>query len=154
MQRMTNISATHCPQAEFGVHEQFMDAARRELKEETGLDVKRFIIIHPGAYTSAGGTSERISLVLAIVDMSEAGGVHGHPDETEDLKSVIMKASDFIRAGHNGNLRDLSTLSAAAYLSAHRSKIRRDFTKAAQKKKSHESQPKERTSYKKLKHGK
>jgi len=38
-------------------------AARRELKEETGLDVVRFVGISPPIYSSAGMTDESVAMV-------------------------------------------------------------------------------------------
>ncbi|HEY5809138.1 MAG TPA: NUDIX domain-containing protein, partial [Povalibacter sp.] len=53
-----------------------VDAAIREMKEETGLELCSPIVVHPGAYVSSGGTSERIALVFGLVDTREATGVH------------------------------------------------------------------------------
>jgi ADP-ribose pyrophosphatase len=39
------------------------DAARRELREETGLDITRFLSASPPLYSSAGMTDESITLV-------------------------------------------------------------------------------------------
>jgi ADP-ribose pyrophosphatase len=43
--------------------ETVVDAARRELKEETGLNVTRFLSASPPLYSSAGMTDESITLV-------------------------------------------------------------------------------------------
>ena len=49
-------------------------AAVREMHEEAGLELKNPRLIHDGAFVSSGGTSEKISLVVGIVDTSKAGG--------------------------------------------------------------------------------
>jgi len=46
------------------------EAARRELKEETGLDVDEIIDVLPGGYSSAGMTDEKVSVILCRVSGS------------------------------------------------------------------------------------
>jgi ADP-ribose pyrophosphatase len=48
--------------------ETIQEAARRELKEETGLEVTRFIKIGPPIYSSAGMTDEAVSMVYVECD--------------------------------------------------------------------------------------
>jgi hypothetical protein len=55
--------------------ETVLQAAVREMREETGLDLSDPVLIHPGAYVSSGGTSEKIAIVYGTVDTSQAGGV-------------------------------------------------------------------------------
>jgi ADP-ribose pyrophosphatase len=100
-----------------------IDAARREMLEETGLVLNNPSIIHPGAYVSAGGTSERITLVFGLVDMSKAGGVHGHAAEGEDIKSVIVKSDDFIKHAESGALKDMKSLVAAFWLANNKTRL-------------------------------
>src|ERR1700760_3135309 len=45
-----------------------LEAAVREMREETGLELCDPVIIHPGAFVSSGGTTERIVLVFGKVD--------------------------------------------------------------------------------------
>ena len=68
-------------------NESALQAAVREMKEESGLDLRNPVLIHPGAYVSSGGTSEKISIVYGTVDAGHAGGrpwqsgrARGHPD--------------------------------------------------------------------------
>src|SRR5262249_30271951 len=62
-----------------------IDAAVREMQEEAGLALSSPVLMHPGAFVSSGGTSEKITLVYGIVDTQGAdGGVHGNPEENED----------------------------------------------------------------------
>jgi ADP-ribose pyrophosphatase len=56
-------------------HESPEAAASREMREETGLELREPRVIHPGAYVSSGGTSEKITLVFGLVDTTHAGGV-------------------------------------------------------------------------------
>lgn len=101
-----------------------LDAARREMKEEAGLDLLDARIIHPGAYVSSGGTSEKIVIVLGIVDSSQAGGIHGNPEEREDIRTVVSSAADFIDRVRGGDISDLKTLVAGYWLADNREALR------------------------------
>ena len=71
-------------------NEDALEAAKREMLEELGLDLTEARLIHPGAYVSSGGTSEKIIIVVGLVDASSAGGVHGNPNENEDILAVVF----------------------------------------------------------------
>ena len=89
-----------------------LNAAVREMHEEAGLVLRDPVLIHPGAYVSSGGTSERISLVYGIVDARSARGVHGNPAEHEDILSVVLPAKKFVERVRSGEINDLKTLVA------------------------------------------
>lgn len=97
-----------------------LDAAVREFEEETGLELREPRIVHPGAYVSSGGTSERIVIVFGTVDTAGAGGVHGNPDEHEDILTVVLPADDFITRARSGDITDMKTLVAAYWLAEYR----------------------------------
>ncbi len=88
------------------------DAAVREMREETGLDMSHPVMIHSGAYVSSGGTSEKISIVYGVVDTRSAGGVHGNVAENEDILTVVLPAAVFIERVRSGDIDDLKTLVA------------------------------------------
>lgn len=96
--------------------ETILDAAVREIKEETGLDLRDPVIVHPGAFVSSGGTSEKITIVCGTVDASLAKGTRGNPDENEDILSVVLSAEEFIRRVRNAEITDLKTLVAGYWL--------------------------------------
>lgn len=66
-------------------------AVRRELKEETGLEVVKIHHISIPVYTSAGMTDESVCMVLI-----EAAGTPSadHNDEHEDIEVLLMTATD------------------------------------------------------------
>jgi ADP-ribose pyrophosphatase len=92
------------------------DAAVREMQEEAGLELSDPILIHPGAYVSSGGTSEKVALVVGIVDTSQAGGVHGNADECEDILTVVLSRREFLQRARRAEITDLKTLVAAYWL--------------------------------------
>jgi len=89
-----------------------LGAAVREMQEETGLILNDPVLIHPGAYVSSGGTSEKISLVYGTVDTSKAAGVHGNAAEDEDILTVVVPARVFVERVRSGDINDLKTLVA------------------------------------------
>jgi ADP-ribose pyrophosphatase len=105
-------------------NESALDAAVREMKEETGLTLTSPVLVHPGAYVSSGGTSEKIAIVVGIVDSSQAGGIHGNASESEDILTVVMSADHFITRVHSGEISDLKTLVAGYWFAMHRDQLR------------------------------
>ncbi len=69
--------------------ESINDVARRECKEETGLEVHAFDRIHT-FYPSPGGCSEVIYLLCGLVDSEQAEGIHGVADEGEDIRVKVL----------------------------------------------------------------
>lgn len=66
------------------------DVARRECREEAGLDVHAFETIHT-FYSSPGGCSEKIFLLCGLVNSDHAEGIHGLADEGEDIKVSVFE---------------------------------------------------------------
>jgi ADP-ribose pyrophosphatase len=92
--------------------ESAIDAGVREMAEEAGLALLEPRLIHPGAYVSSGGTSEKITLVYGRVDTSGGGGIYGVSTEREETLAVILPAQIFIERVRRGEINDLKTLVA------------------------------------------
>lgn len=101
------------------------DAAIREMREETGLQLREPRVIHPGAYVSSGGTSEKITLVFGFVDASNAGGVHGNAEESEDILTVVLPAQEFIARVQSSQITDLKTLVAGYWFATNYAELRK-----------------------------
>jgi len=73
--------------------EDIVDAAKRELKEETGLDVTEVISQSPYVYNSAGMTDESCAMVYVKCtgELSKEG-----LESSEDIDTVLI---DYIEAG-------------------------------------------------------
>ena len=113
--------------------EDLLTAAKRELKEETGVTLKDAKVINPGVYVSAGGTNERIALVFGIIDATTIGGIHGKPSEGENIKSSAVKAKEFLRRANDGELKDVKCLTAAFWFAQHRDRIRKQYVQGVKK---------------------
>jgi ADP-ribose pyrophosphatase len=106
-------------------NETALEAAVREMREETGLVLSNPVLVHSGAYVSSGGTSEKISIVYGTVDTAQAGGIHGNPeeeeeeDEDEDTLTVVLPAKVFIERVRSGDINDLKTLVAGYWFAEH-----------------------------------
>lgn len=111
-----------------GEGESPVDAAVREMQEEAGLQLHDPVVVHPGAYVSSGGTSEKIAIVAGAVDTSSAGGVHGSAAEAEDLLTVIVPALEFIASVRRGEVADLKTMVAGYWLAENRERLQATVT--------------------------
>lgn len=104
--------------------ESVIEAATRELKEETGLELRNPIVVHPGAFASSGGTSEKIAIVAGFVDAANAEGIHGNPEESEEIRAVVLPAREFIERVRRAEIADLKTLVAGYWLAENRERLR------------------------------
>ncbi len=113
-----------------GNNETVLEAAVREMHEETGLVLGNAVFIHPGAYVSSGGTSEKISIVYGTVDTSRAGGVHGNASESEDILTVVLPTKTFIERVQSGEINDLKTLVAGYWFAEKQASSKKERTPA------------------------
>jgi ADP-ribose pyrophosphatase len=60
------------------------EVARRESLEEAGCEIRELIRVCE-FFTTPGGCSEKITLYCGLVDSDGIGGVHGLPEEHEDI---------------------------------------------------------------------
>lgn len=104
-----------------------LQAAKREMFEEANLKLKHAKMIHAGAFVSSGGTSEKIALVVGIVDMRKAGGIHGHIHEGENIKSVIVSSAEFLKRAETGKLKDMKSLVFAYWLALHKDELQQKY---------------------------
>ena len=98
--------------------------ARREMEEETGCPVTALEPI--GSYLSSpGGTSESVALFVGRVDSRKAGGIHGLPDENEDIKVLARPWSEVEAELKAGLFTNAATLIALQWLALNRDALRR-----------------------------
>lgn len=73
--------------------ESIEDAARRELKEETGLDIISIIDILNPAYSSVGISNEKTVCVICTAE----GELGGNPEPDEEIECYWYSKDDIIR---------------------------------------------------------
>lgn len=94
------------------------ELARREAAEEAGIQLGELIAL-PSYLPSPGGSNERLSLFLAPVDLRGAGGIHGHPDEGEDIRVVRVPVADLPGLMEDGTLDNAPALIAIQWMLLH-----------------------------------
>jgi ADP-ribose pyrophosphatase len=102
------------------------DVARRETKEEAGLDLVGRMEPVVEYFTSPGGSSERIHVFCAEVDSRKAGGVHGVDEEDEDILAVVVpfdQALEFATSGGRSLASDVAV--ALLWLASNRERLRK-----------------------------
>jgi len=101
-----NEELLEIPAGKLNVSEKPIDAAKRELKEETGFvaDLKEYGIIYP----SPGYTNEKIFLFLAAAYKEEECCL----DEDEFLNREFIPVKQVQKMIDNGNIRDSKTIIA------------------------------------------
>jgi ADP-ribose pyrophosphatase len=91
------------------------EVARREAKEEAGLDVSDLILMQK-YLVSPGGTTETAALYLGRVDATNAGGIFGCDDENEDIKSMVFSVPDALKLLTDGKLDNAQAVIALQWL--------------------------------------
>jgi ADP-ribose pyrophosphatase len=96
--------------------------AVREAAEEAGLVITDLI---PACdyYVSPGGTSETCKVFIGRADVEEAGGIHGLPEEGEDILVHVVSLDEALGWMAEGRLRVASTLVAVQWLALHRDEV-------------------------------
>jgi ADP-ribose diphosphatase len=103
------------------------DLARREAKEEAGLEIIGEPLPVHRFMPSPGACTERVELLCGQVDAAGAGGIHGLAEEHEDIKVVVLTcraAMKLLRANRIGN--GLTAL-ALYWLAANRARLRQSW---------------------------
>lgn len=91
------------------------DMALREVHEEAGLRIgpPEFICNY---FNSPGGSTERITLLYAEVDASQASGIHGMADENEDIRVVVLSFDEAWQAFLSGRINNAMAIIALQWL--------------------------------------
>jgi ADP-ribose pyrophosphatase len=99
--------------------------ARREAAEEAGLEVIGELVPINRFLPSPGGSTEIVTLYCGRVDSRGASGIHGLPDEGEDICVRVVPWRDAWRMVGAGTIQNAFTLIALYWLKANRAKLRR-----------------------------
>ena len=95
--------------------EDLESVAYRETQEEAGLTIQT---LHPMMkyLSSSGGSSETIHLYLGIVDLKDAGGIHGLTCEDEDILVHRVKRDEALQWLASGKIENAATIIALQWL--------------------------------------
>lgn len=95
--------------------ESIEELVKREAMEEAGLEILELVKAHE-YWVSPGGSSEFLSLYCGKVDASEAGGIHGNPEEFEDIKVHVMSSDEAFELLKQGKIRNAATIVGLQWL--------------------------------------
>ena len=95
------------------------DVAFREAGEEAGLALKTLHRIG-SFFTSPGGTGERVTLFIGLVEGPLEGGLHGLAEEGEDIRSFVLTLSGAEKAVESGVVDSMIPAYAIQWLMSHR----------------------------------
>lgn len=82
--------------------EPYEETARRELREETGLEVTRVLRVTPRLYASPGMVDE--AAVMVFVECTGTPSTHG-TEATEDIEVLVLEWADVCRITDDASLR-------------------------------------------------
>jgi ADP-ribose pyrophosphatase len=99
--------------------------AIREVREETGLSPAGPLIPIQRYLPSPGVSDESVLLYCARVDSTAAGGVHGLPEEGEDIRVVVKSLAEVESLLDAGTIENGHSLIALYWLLRHRDRLRR-----------------------------
>jgi ADP-ribose pyrophosphatase len=107
-----------------------VEVARREAIEEAGLELLDLI---PACtyFVSPGGTSETCEVLIGRINAPAAGGVHGLPDEGEDIRVHVLLLREALVGIDRGRMTAASTVVALQWLALHRDEVRARWVGAA-----------------------
>ena len=99
--------------------------AVRETREETGLGLIGEPIVIQRYLPSAGGSDESVVLFCGRVDSALAAGVHGLPEEHEDIRVAVKTLAEIEAMLDAGAIENGHTLIALYWLLRHRDRLQR-----------------------------
>jgi ADP-ribose pyrophosphatase len=103
--------------------------AVRETQEETGLTLIGEPIVIQHYLPSCGGSDERVDLFCGRVDSRFAEGVHGLPEEHEDIRVVVRTLAEIEALLDAGTIESGHTLIALYWLLRHCDDLRQRWAK-------------------------
>ncbi|MDX5629510.1 MULTISPECIES: ADP-ribose diphosphatase [unclassified Brenneria] len=106
--------------------ESLEDVARREAQEEAGLVVGRCRPI-VNYLASAGGTSERLAVMVGEVDTRTAAGIHGLAEENEDIRVHVVSREQSYQWVEEGIIDNAASVIALQWLALHHKKLRNEW---------------------------
>lgn len=99
--------------------EEPVEVAKRESLEEAGSNILDIYKICE-YFVSPGGSNEFLTLYCGRVDASDAGGIHGLPDENEDIRAISVPADEAFRMAQEGKIKTSPAIISLLWLQLNR----------------------------------
>jgi ADP-ribose pyrophosphatase len=103
------------------------DVARREAREEAGLDPVGALLPIQVMLPASGSYDETVFLFCGRVDARGAGGIHGLAEEHEDIRVVVKTIPEVEAMLETGQIESGHTLVSLYWLLRHRDRLRRQW---------------------------
>jgi ADP-ribose pyrophosphatase len=103
------------------------ELARREAKEEAGIEILGALVPVHRFMPSTGACTELVNVFCGRVDARGAGGIHGLAQEHEDIKVVVLSYRDAMKLVRGDKISNGLTVLTLYWLAAHRAKLRREW---------------------------
>lgn len=105
--------------------ESSQDVAKREAQEEAGININELIPICE-YYNSPGGSSEKLSIFCALIDLSTVEeGIYGLESESENIRSVIIDRAKAETAVKNGEINNAMSIIAIQWLALNLNELKK-----------------------------
>ncbi|MEM9045914.1 MAG: NUDIX domain-containing protein [Pseudomonadota bacterium] len=101
--------------------------ARREAVEEGGVEIGRAEAL-PSYYPSAGSVAEKFYSFVGEADLPGEGGIHGNPEENEDIRSIVIPFEEAYRALLAGEVNTAIGQVTLFWLAANRERLRAEWS--------------------------
>lgn len=99
------------------------DVARREAMEEAGAAIGPLVPIYRYV-VSPGGASESVQVYCGRVDSKGLGGIHGLPEENEDIRVEVHTFAGAMAALDAGKVTNAVSIIALQWLALNRARLR------------------------------
>lgn len=106
--------------------ESIEDVARREAKEEAGIEIGRCKPIL-SYLASPGGLTEKLHILVGEVDSSMAVGIHGLAEEDEDIKVHVVTREQAYLWVEQGIINNAASIIALQWLQLQYQKLQADW---------------------------
>jgi ADP-ribose pyrophosphatase len=102
------------------------DLVLREAQEEAGLAIfdLHFITRY---WVTPGISTEQLTLFCAKVDANKADGIHGLPEEGEDIRLIVVPFEEAYQAIENGQIKNAPTLIALQWLKLNKEQMQKKW---------------------------
>jgi ADP-ribose pyrophosphatase len=95
----------------------------RELQEEAQMTPVKLLPIC-NYLSSPGGSDEELTLFCALGDLTEISGIHGHPDEGENIRALVLPEETVFDQLYNGRFNNAATLICLQWLRTNCQKLK------------------------------
>ncbi|WP_318429185.1 ADP-ribose diphosphatase [Photobacterium leiognathi] len=100
------------------------DVVKREAVEEAGLTVAELEQV-TRYLSSSGGCSEMLDIFVGIVDSTQAGGIHGLAEESEDIRVHVVSREQAYEWVESGKIENAASIIALQWLQLNYSRLQK-----------------------------